>query len=66
MEIGYGNILNNFDFNRRELCEAIKETVLHRKTVFEDIVAFEEGFAEDLVRKTRWNAFAKKKRAIGF
>ena len=57
-------LLNNFDFNGRELCEAIKKTFLHRKTEFEDIVAFEESFAENLVRKTRWNAFAKKKRAM--
>ena len=57
-------LINNIDFDGKELCEAIKETFLHRQTGFEDIVAFEEGFAEDLVRKIRWNAFVKKKRAM--
>lgn len=28
------------------------------------IVAFEEGFANDTVRISRWNAFVKKKKAM--
>lgn len=57
-------LLCNFDFVGNELCEAIKETFSHRGTRMDDIVAFEDGFAEDTIRRTRWNAFVKKKRAM--
>lgn len=57
-------LLCNFDFDGKELCVAIQETFSHRGTGFDDIVAFEEGFAEDPIRRNRWNAFIKKKRAM--
>ena len=47
-----GNILKN----------AIIETFNHRKTSFNDIVAFNEEFVDDLVNKQRWNSFLKKKK----
>ena len=47
-----------------ELTSAIKETFEHRGTGYDDIVAFEEGFAEDPVRQNRWKAFIKKKKAL--
>ena len=39
-------------------------TFAHRGTEFNDIVAFEEDFTEDIVRQNRWKAFVKKKRAL--
>ena len=43
--------------------QAIIETFEHRKTTLERIVAFEDGFADDIYRKGRWNGFIKTKRA---
>ena len=37
---------------------------MHRKTGLTDIVAFEPGFADDPLRKSRWNAFIIKKKAM--
>ncbi len=54
----------NYDFDGNELKKAIEETFHHRQTGFDDIVAFEKGFAEDAIRKSRWNSFIKKKKAM--
>ena len=54
----------NYDFDGHELKKAIEETFLHRQTGFDDIVAFEEGFADDAIRKSRWKSFIKKKKAM--
>ena len=54
---------HRFDFSGMELKQAIIETFGHRKTTLERIVAFEDGFADDIYRKGRWNGFIKTKRA---
>lgn len=54
----------NYDLDGRELKNAIIETFTHRKTGFDDIVAFESDFTEDSVRQRRWLAFIKKKKAM--
>ena len=52
------------DFDGKELLEAIKETFENRHTSIAEIVAFEDGFADDTLRQTRWKAFVKKKKAM--
>lgn len=54
----------NCDLDGNELKNAIIETFTHRKTGFDDIVAFESDFTEDSVRQGRWKAFIKKKKAM--
>ena len=54
----------HYDLDGRELKNAIIETFTHRKTGFDDIVAFESDFTEDSVRQRRWLAFIKKKKAM--
>ena len=57
-------LASNFDFKGDELKKAIQETFQHRQTGFDDIVAFEKNFADDSIRRGRWNAFIKKKKAM--
>ncbi len=57
-------LARNFDLSGLELQKAIQETFLHRGTSYEDIVAFENEYIEDAVRKNRWEAFVRKKKAI--
>lgn len=57
-------LASRYDLDGEKLKEAIVETFNHRKTGFEDIVAFEEGFTDDVIRQGRWNAFIKKKKAL--
>lgn len=57
-------IAKNFELEGKELKAAVIETFEHRRTGFDDIVAFEPGFSEDTIHIQRWNAFTKKKRAI--
>lgn len=52
------------DFDGKELMEAIIETFENRHTSLMEIVAFEEGFAVEPLRQTRWKAFVKKKKAM--
>ena len=52
------------DFDGKQLSEAVRETFEHRKTGLTDVVAFEPGFADDPLRKSRWIAFMKKKQAM--
>jgi len=53
-----------FDYDGAQLIQALKETFQNRHTAITEIVAFEAGFADDPLRKSRWNAFVKKKRAL--
>ncbi len=53
-----------YDLRSAELREAVKETFLHRKTGFDDIFAFEDGFINSEIHQQRWNAFLKKKKAM--
>ena len=55
---------STYDFDAKELLEAIKETFVNRHTSITDIAAFEEGFADEPIRKSRWNSFVKKKKAL--
>lgn len=55
---------DRYNFDGTELMNAIKETFNHRGTSFDDIVAFEDGFADDETRLMRWNSFVKKKKAF--
>ncbi len=41
-----------------------KQAINHRGTSFEEIVAFEDGFADDETRRIRWNSFVKKKKVL--
>ena len=50
-----------YQLDGRELKEAIRETFVHRGTGFDDIVAFEDGFAEKELHQSRWKAFLIKK-----
>ena len=55
---------DRYNFDGKELTNAIKETFNHRGTSFDDIVAFEDGFADDETRLMRWNSFVEKKKAL--
>ena len=55
---------DRYNFDGKELTNAIKETFNHRGTSFDDIVAFEDGFADDETRLMRWTSFVKKKKAL--
>lgn len=57
-------LASSYDFEQRELQEAVRETFEHRHTGFDDIVAFETGFSDDTIRQSRWNAFTKKKKTM--
>lgn len=57
-------LASNYNFDGNELKKAIEETFHHRQTGFDDIVAFEKDFTADAIRKSRWNAFTKKKKAM--
>lgn len=57
-------LMESYNLDGNELKNAIIETFSHRTTGFDDIVAFEPEFAEDSVRKGRWNSFIKKKKAM--
>ncbi len=54
----------SFNFEGKELAQAIKITFEHGKTSLDDIVAFESDFARDRTRVLRWNSFIKKKHAM--
>ena len=47
-----------------EIAEALKETFENRHTSMDEIVAFEDGFADDPIRQSRWKSFVKKKKAL--
>lgn len=53
-----------YDFEGAELKNAIVETFSHRGTGFDDIVAFESDFTEDVTHQNRWKTFIKKKKTL--
>ena len=57
-------IAKAFDLNGDALQASVSATFQHRETGLNDIVAFEPGFVEDIVRVQRWKAFVKKKKAM--
>ena len=57
-------LANQYDFVRKDLQEAIRETFVNRHTELGDIVAFEEDFTHDAVRQSRWNSFVRKKKPL--
>ena len=75
VQLGYGNsrykdfydiyiLAVTYDFDGKTLRQAVVETFDHRNTGYNDIVAFEPDFAEDVIRQNRWRAFIKKKKAL--
>lgn len=52
------------DFVGSEMVDAVRETFKNRHSSLNEIVAFEDGFADDSLRQSRWNAFVKKKKAL--
>ena len=57
-------LAHSYDFDGRELKEALKETFSNRGTEMKEIVAFEPGFADDPLRQSRWKSFVRKKKAM--
>ena len=57
-------LATKYDIDGKMLQGAISETFEHRETYLGDIVAFENGFAADVMRQNRWKAFIKKKKAM--
>ena len=51
-----------YELEGAELKNAIVETFGHIGTGFDDIVAFESDFTEDVMHQNRWKAFIKKKK----
>ena len=58
-------LARRYDFSGKDLKEAVEETFKNRNTELNDVVAFEEGFVDDPVRQSRWNAFVRKKKPLG-
>ena len=56
-------LATNYDFEGNDLQKTLIETFNHRKTGFDDIVAFDEEFANDTRRKNSWESFVNKKKA---
>ena len=52
------------DFGGSEMVDAVRETFKNRHSLLNEIAAFEDGFAVDPLRRSRWNAFVKKKKAL--
>lgn len=57
-------LATKYDIDGNMLQYAIMETFEHRATTFDDIVAFNNDFAEDQIRQSRWKAFIRKKKAM--
>lgn len=54
----------NYDFDGAILKRAVGTTLRNRHTELNHIAAFEEGFSEHPLRKSRWNAFVRKKKPM--
>ena len=52
------------DFAGFEMVDAVRATFENRHSSLNEIAAFEEGFSDDPLRRSRWNAFVKKKKAM--
>ena len=50
------------EFDGATLLESFRETFKNRNTDIDEIVAFDEDYANDPLRVSRWNNFAKKKK----
>ena len=50
------------EFDGATLLESLRETFKNRNTDIDEIVAFDEEYANDPLRVSRWNNFAKKKK----
>ena len=57
-------LADRYDLDGMELKEAVKETFEYRKTGFDDIFAFTDGFITCVLHQNRWKAFLKKKKAL--
>ena len=57
-------LAHRHNFDGAELADALKETFENRHTSMDEIVAFEDGFADDPLRQSRWQSFVKKKKAM--
>ncbi|MBP5353987.1 MAG: nucleotidyl transferase AbiEii/AbiGii toxin family protein [Lachnospiraceae bacterium] len=57
-------ISKTLDVNGADLIGAVRATFEHRKTTLAEVVAFEPDYASDRLRQSRWDYFAKKKRAM--
>jgi len=57
-------LAHRHNFDGVELAGALKETFQNRHTSMNEIVAFEDGFADDPIRQSRWKSFVKKKKAM--
>lgn len=57
-------LADKYNIDGSVLKEAVKETFQHRGTGFDDIIAFDEVFLEDIIHQSRWKAFLKKKKAM--
>ncbi|MCF0112348.1 MAG: nucleotidyl transferase AbiEii/AbiGii toxin family protein, partial [Erysipelotrichaceae bacterium] len=57
-------LANQYNLDGSILKNAITETFKHRGTGYDDIVAFEDGFTDDKVRRNRWDSFVKRKKVL--
>lgn len=57
-------LAHNHNFGGVALADALEETFENRHTSMDEIVAFEDGFADDPIRQSRWKSFVKKKKAM--
>lgn len=55
-------LAKRYDLDGNSLQQAVVETFKHRHTSYDDIVAFDDDFTSDSIRRKRWDAFAKKKK----
>lgn len=55
---------HRYNFDGSAIYSALKETFENRHTSMGEIVAFEDGFANDPTRQLRWKSFVKKKKAM--
>lgn len=57
-------LAKRFDMSGLKLKDAIQCTFVRRGTGMNDIVAFQDEFTMDIVRRNRWNAFVQKKKTM--
>ena len=64
LDKGHFITAHRHEFSGKELADALKETFENRHTSMDEIVALEDDFAKDPIRKSRWRSFVKKKKAL--
>lgn len=57
-------LAHRYNYDGLALAEALTETFENRHTTMNEIVAFEDGFADDPIRRSRWNSFVRKKKPM--